>query len=224
LRLYGNHLPKGFARSLILPSLCEFEVSYIPACAPQDHRDSGLGEFLERFGATLLNVRLPYKAFTQPAFRQSLQDLPNVTSLNLYGGHESDGAGIRARTANIDCDILTRLTHQFDEAGTLTQLPLCPSLEVLGLSGRVAIDKNAEAAFVEFIAARRLTQNHLALKGGGKVARLRRVYVHGFFEFQAIDPNWELRRRGVDMKDFSLHCLSGSGRVVERFLVNLGEL
>jgi hypothetical protein len=96
------------------------------------------------------------------------------------------------------------LTPQFNEAGTmLTQLPLCPSLEVLKLD--VGPDMIPEAALIKFIEARRRIRDNLALEGGSKVARLRQVDCI-YYIFRA-DINRELRRRGVDMTGFSLMFL-----------------
>ncbi|KAJ2915549.1 hypothetical protein MD484_g4884, partial [Candolleomyces efflorescens] len=125
---YESHLPRGFAQSLILPSLRELEVKTgYSECTPRTHHESGLFEFCDRFGSTLERVTFCYLALTQQALLHCLKCLPNVTSLGLVS--------------------IGRLTPQVDV------LPLCPKIRAFRFQ---AFQRDlAEEALLDFVAARR---------------------------------------------------------------------
>ncbi|KAJ2935833.1 hypothetical protein H1R20_g1261, partial [Candolleomyces eurysporus] len=150
---HTSHLPKGFARLLILPSLRKLEViTGYGECTPREYQESGLSEFFERFRPTLKDVTFCYKSMTQTGLQDCLRYLPNVTSLGLVS---SDRVTIatNAGAANLNNDLFKHLSPEFDERGSpVTQLPPCPRIEVF----RVGAPRGevAEEALIDFIDAR----------------------------------------------------------------------
>ncbi|RXW19954.1 hypothetical protein EST38_g5914 [Candolleomyces aberdarensis] len=199
---HESHLPKGFAQSLILPSLCKLEViTGYGECTPREHHESGLFEFCERFGPTLEDVSFCYKALTQAALHRCLQRLPNVTSLGLISVDRITIIGNDRAAAGLNRDTIIHLTPQFNAAGTaITKLPLCPRIKVF----RFSADRGelAEDALADFIVARRRELHDHPLEGGREVARLREVDC-GHYHFQTTDPGEALPNREVDMEAFS---------------------
>ncbi|KAJ2924393.1 hypothetical protein H1R20_g12701, partial [Candolleomyces eurysporus] len=198
-----SHLPKGFAQSLILPSLRKLEVDTgYGECTPRERHESGLFEFCERFGSTLEDVSFCYKALTQAALHCCLQRLPNVTSLGLISWNRIKIVGNGRVAASLNRDTFIHLTPQFNAAGTaITQLPLCSRIAVFQFQA----DRGelAEDAFTDFIVARRREIHEDPSEGDRKVTRLRKVDC-GYYSFQTTDPREALRNRGVDMEAFSL--------------------
>ncbi|KAJ2935835.1 hypothetical protein H1R20_g1259, partial [Candolleomyces eurysporus] len=128
---HTSHLPKGFARFLILPSIRKLDV--FPGygqCTPREYEGSGLSEFFERFRPTLEDVTFCYKSLTQTGLHTCLEHLPNVTSLGLVNdGRITTAADTGA--ANLNSDLFRHLSPEFDETGTaVTQLLPCPRIEV----------------------------------------------------------------------------------------------
>ncbi|KAJ2927498.1 hypothetical protein H1R20_g9593, partial [Candolleomyces eurysporus] len=195
---HTSHLPKGFARFLILPSIRKLDV--FPGygqCTPREYEGSGLSEFFERFRPTLEDVTFCYKSLTQTGLHACLEHLPNVTSLGLVNdGRITTAAGTGA--ANLNSDLFRHLSPEFDETGTaVTQLLPCPRIEVF----RFVAFRNevAEEALVDFIEARQRGVNSRSSQSG--LARLREVECN-YYCFQVIDPSQALRRKRVDMDTF----------------------
>lgn len=197
LEPYTCSIPKGFASSLILPSLRQLKILVGPSrCSPREDGESGLFEFFQCFGSTLEDVSFCYECLTQAALHHSLRLLPNVTSLGLFCPYKFEYIETQNSlvAASLNRDIFMHLTPQFNAAGTaVTQMPLCPSIEVLTFSGGGRI---AEDALFEFIVARRREVNN-------QPARLR-VVAYGLYVFTTANPIEILHERGVDMEAFSL--------------------
>ncbi|KAJ2915552.1 hypothetical protein MD484_g4883, partial [Candolleomyces efflorescens] len=189
--LENSDLPKGFAQHLILPSLRQLDVLYdgdSRGVTPRGHHESGLFEFLDRFGGTLDDVAFCYLALTQPALLHCLKCLPNIISLGLFSPRDAlhmMGDPAAASLGNVD--LFLQLTPQVDV------LPLCPKMQVLQFNP-CRDEVLAEEAFLDFVAARRREEDGVP----GEVARLREVDCGDYF-FVNVEPREGLRERGVEV-------------------------
>ncbi|KAJ2924402.1 hypothetical protein H1R20_g12696, partial [Candolleomyces eurysporus] len=210
LRPYAWHVTKNFASSLNLPHLHKLSIQSISgsSCSPRNYEDSGLCEFIERFGSTLRNVAFQHITITQDALLQCLSNLPNVVSLTLF---DAFWATVYGDCARIDGDLFRSLTPRLDESDapdcSQTRGYLhCPMMEELGLSSTFGGGELEEVALVDFIEARRTVD--LQRRDTDRVrtaARLKRVTCSVYW-LRTLDVMEELRRRGVDVEGFFFKC------------------
>ncbi|RXW19941.1 hypothetical protein EST38_g5908 [Candolleomyces aberdarensis] len=211
LRPYTWHVTTNFASSLNLPHLHKLSIQSISgsSCSPRNYEDSGLCEFIERFGSTLRNVGFQHITLTQDALLRCLSNLPEVVSLTLF---DAFWATVFGNCARIDGDFFRSLTPRLDEsdAPVYSRIPKgylhCPMMEELALSSTFSGGALEEKALVDFIEARRTVD--LQSRGADGVrtaARLKRV-TSGVYWLRTLDVMEELRRRGVDVDGFSFKC------------------
>ncbi|RXW19685.1 hypothetical protein EST38_g6166 [Candolleomyces aberdarensis] len=199
----SSDIPTNFASLVILPSLRKLAINEgsSPDCIPHDHWESGVAQFVERFGDQLTDVKLHTPTFTPTGLDHCLRHLTNVVRLELHSNPPRGYYNNLSDAATLNPEMFARITPVYESRSGrhLVEVPVLPKLEVVAFrcEYRYHWDEPVLDALIDFVAARR--------REGGEpgIACLRRAEFVASVPILLRDPLQLLRAKDVNLDGFS---------------------